>query len=101
MMKKVQQWLIVSMKDDLYALILQHMPFEAHFIFFYSYIGSNTWKSEGCSTYKISADVVGCNCDHMTPFAVLLVSTETTTHESKSSSLDCLNVTPPLIYLPY
>ncbi|XP_050969886.1 adhesion G-protein coupled receptor G5-like isoform X2 [Labeo rohita] len=37
------------------------------------YAGSNTWKTDGCNTTQISDGVVKCSCDHMTPFAVLLV----------------------------
>ncbi|KAI2644057.1 Adhesion G-protein coupled receptor G6 [Labeo rohita] len=37
------------------------------------YVGNNTWKTDGCNTTQISDGVVECSCDHMTPFAVLLV----------------------------
>ncbi|XP_016396281.1 adhesion G-protein coupled receptor G5 [Sinocyclocheilus rhinocerous] len=40
---------------------------------YYDEQGSNTWKPDGCNTTQISDDVVECSCDHMTPFAVLLV----------------------------
>ncbi len=40
------------------------------------YVGKNTWKPDGCNTTQINDNVVKCSCDHMTPFAVLLVSTE-------------------------
>ncbi|XP_016126937.1 adhesion G-protein coupled receptor G2-like [Sinocyclocheilus grahami] len=33
----------------------------------------NTWKADGCNTTQINDTVVECSCDHMTPFAVLLV----------------------------
>lgn len=38
------------------------------------YVGDNTWKKDGCNTTQINDTVVECSCDHMTPFAVLLVS---------------------------
>nr|XP_055070165.1 adhesion G-protein coupled receptor G5-like [Misgurnus anguillicaudatus] len=34
----------------------------------------NTWKTDGCSTKQISDNVVNCSCNHMTPFAVLMVN---------------------------
>ncbi|KAK2914296.1 hypothetical protein Q8A67_002695 [Cirrhinus molitorella] len=40
---------------------------------FYDEKGDRTWKKDGCNTTVISDDVVECSCDHMTPFAVLLV----------------------------
>ncbi|XP_050969881.1 adhesion G-protein coupled receptor G2-like [Labeo rohita] len=40
---------------------------------FYDEKGDKTWKTDGCETAMISDDVVECSCDHMTPFAVLLV----------------------------
>lgn len=33
-----------------------------------------TWKKDGCSTNQSNDSFVECWCDHMTPFAVLLVS---------------------------
>ncbi|XP_056318948.1 adhesion G-protein coupled receptor G2 [Danio aesculapii] len=35
--------------------------------------GNDTWKTDGCNTTQLSHDTVECSCDHMTPFAVLLV----------------------------
>nr|XP_055070310.1 adhesion G-protein coupled receptor G2-like [Misgurnus anguillicaudatus] len=35
---------------------------------------NNTWKKDGCITEQISDNVVNCSCDHMTPFAVLLIN---------------------------
>ncbi|TRY95086.1 hypothetical protein DNTS_004180 [Danionella cerebrum] len=40
---------------------------------FYDEKGDNTWKNDGCSTRKINESLVECNCDHMTPFALLLI----------------------------
>ncbi|XP_050960732.1 adhesion G-protein coupled receptor G2 isoform X1 [Labeo rohita] len=40
---------------------------------YYDKQGNNTWKTDGCNTTQISDGVVECSCDHMTPFAVLLV----------------------------
>ncbi len=40
------------------------------------YVGNNTWKKDGCNTTQINDTVVECSCDHMTPFAVLLVSND-------------------------
>ncbi|XP_016102993.1 G-protein coupled receptor 126-like [Sinocyclocheilus grahami] len=42
---------------------------------FYDENGNGSWITDGCLTNNTS-DVVECSCDHMTPFAVLLVSTE-------------------------
>ncbi|XP_065117717.1 adhesion G-protein coupled receptor G2-like [Paramisgurnus dabryanus] len=33
----------------------------------------NTWKNDGCITKQISDNVVNCSCDHMTPFALLMI----------------------------
>lgn len=57
------------------------MSFDADLIFVYCHIETRTWKSDGCLTVNTRDDAVECSCDHMTPFAVLLVSTETSTHE--------------------
>lgn len=63
------------------------MSFDVNLIFVYCHIERkkvDKWKSDGCLTVNTSDDVVECSCDHMTPFAVLLVSTETSTHEMNS-----------------
>ncbi|KAF4110633.1 adhesion G protein-coupled receptor G3-like [Onychostoma macrolepis] len=41
---------------------------------FYDENGSKTWKTDGCNTTLISDNVVECYCNHMTPFAVLLIN---------------------------
>lgn len=76
MMKTVQLWLMVSYM----RLIL----YEAHMNSVYCYIGDRTWKTDGCNTTLISDNVVECYCNHMTPFAVLLVSSEISIHEINS-----------------
>ncbi|XP_077058209.1 adhesion G-protein coupled receptor G5 [Siphateles boraxobius] len=43
---------------------------------FYDEKGDKTWKNDGCLTNTTIDDVVECSCDHMTPFAVLLVNSE-------------------------
>uniref|UniRef100_A0A8C1LQA9 Uncharacterized protein n=1 Tax=Cyprinus carpio TaxID=7962 RepID=A0A8C1LQA9_CYPCA len=40
---------------------------------FYDENGDRTWKTDGCNTTLISDNVVECYCNHMTPFAVLLI----------------------------
>ncbi|KAK9972579.1 hypothetical protein ABG768_025874 [Culter alburnus] len=35
--------------------------------------GNNTWRTDGCNTTQLSDNLVECSCNHMTPFAVLLV----------------------------
>ncbi|XP_077058208.1 adhesion G-protein coupled receptor G2-like [Siphateles boraxobius] len=40
---------------------------------YYDEKGNSTWKTDGCNTTQLSDDVVECSCNHMTPFAVLLV----------------------------
>ncbi|XP_026122159.1 adhesion G-protein coupled receptor G5-like [Carassius auratus] len=40
---------------------------------YYDEQGDSTWKTDGCNTTQINETVVECSCDHMTPFAVLLV----------------------------
>ncbi|XP_051577978.1 adhesion G-protein coupled receptor G2-like isoform X2 [Myxocyprinus asiaticus] len=40
---------------------------------FYDEKGDKTWKKDGCDTNPIKDYVVECSCNHMTPFAVLLV----------------------------
>ncbi|XP_073763563.1 adhesion G-protein coupled receptor G2 isoform X2 [Danio rerio] len=35
--------------------------------------GNDTWRTDGCNTTQLSDEIVECSCDHMTPFAVLLV----------------------------
>lgn len=61
------------------------MSFDVDLIFVYCHIGNTKpWQTDGCLTVNKMDDVVECSCDHMTPFAVLLVSTETSTHEMNS-----------------
>ncbi|XP_077058207.1 adhesion G-protein coupled receptor G2 [Siphateles boraxobius] len=43
---------------------------------YYEEQGNSTWKTDGCNTTQLSDDVVECSCNHMTPFAVLLVEVE-------------------------
>ncbi|RXN17631.1 adhesion G -coupled receptor G3-like protein [Labeo rohita] len=51
---------------------------------FYDEKGDRTWKMDGCETTPISDDVVECSCDHMTPFAVLLIDlSDSTTSEEQ------------------
>ncbi|XP_067303904.1 adhesion G-protein coupled receptor G5-like [Pseudorasbora parva] len=40
---------------------------------YYDEKGNDTWKTDGCNTTQLRDDVVQCSCNHMTPFAVLLV----------------------------
>ncbi|XP_048042159.1 adhesion G-protein coupled receptor G5-like [Megalobrama amblycephala] len=40
---------------------------------YYDEHGNNTWKTDGCNTTQLSDNLVECSCNHMTPFAVLLV----------------------------
>lgn len=43
--------------------------------------GYGNWTSEGCVTVNVSNDVVTCQCNHLTNFAILVVSSvyDTTT----------------------
>ncbi|XP_016330821.1 adhesion G-protein coupled receptor G2-like [Sinocyclocheilus anshuiensis] len=50
---------------------------------FYDENGDGTWKADGCNTTAISDNVVECYCNHMTPFAVLLISLNDSTISEK------------------
>ncbi|XP_067304495.1 adhesion G-protein coupled receptor G5 [Pseudorasbora parva] len=43
---------------------------------FYDEKGSNAWKTDGCFTNSTNNEYVECSCNHMTPFALLLINLE-------------------------
>ncbi len=43
--------------------------------------GYGQWSSEGCEIVgTVTDNIINCQCDHLTSFAILLVSTDHFTH---------------------